>query len=234
MSKKLNTTIFSFFLLIGMCSHAQVGIGISKPTQEFEVKGTVRFQNLDNNRALSRQLSSDDAGNLTASEVVKERFYYDGLKKQFVPPVLVEPNQSVDLGVGLTVDVPPFSEIIVVLTYNIPVYKLPNTIATLPDYAGIKLISSKEGHLPLGARKFTFPSTYSVPNATSHGGSYIDGKYVDVVKNTTSATESVTYSLQGFIESKNANVASFYFSDTATAQNFGVGVFSSMVFFKAL
>lgn len=233
MKKKSKKIVFPFFLLWNLCSYAQIGVGTEVPTQEFEIKGTVRFKELDQNLQLTRQLLSDDEGNLTAAESVKDRLYYDNLQKELMPyPVLVGPNETKDLGVELVMEIKPLSETVVILTYNIPIYSRDNTILNLPEYGGVKLASSRDGNLPLGARKFTFPLSYGINNTTSRGAFFIEGKYVDVISNTTNQVETVKYTLQGFIE--NGNAASFYFSDGVGNGSFGVGIFSGMVFYKGL
>ncbi|WP_158963398.1 hypothetical protein [Myroides fluvii] len=234
--------IFSvLFLFLSFISYAQIGIGTEEPTYEFETKGTVRFQDLEQQSQYThyRQVRSDDEGRLTAIQFYQNGLIFKNIVKQFMTNVVIVPvAMPQDLGVKLTVEVDAHSETTVILTYNVPIYLNVNTASVYPHFGGVQLIKTEGIQTQImhgGSRKFSFALSY--PNAINETkrGMFIDGKYVDVIKNTTNTKKIVEYSLKGFTDGP--NFTALFFGDSISdlsLNSMGVGVFSAMIFDKKL
>lgn len=229
--QKNNIGFLIMFLFLSTLSFGQIGIGTEKPTQEFEVKGTVIFRDLEqqSSTTFNRQVMADSQGNLTAKETSSSGLFFKNIVRQTMgQPIAVRVGSTQDLGVNIKVEIEPYSEAIVVLSYNIPVF-IAESIKTINSYfATVKLYKNNEPIYP-AFRKFTFPVEYN-KSVRFFQGMFLDGKYVDVVKNDTGNTVSVTYSLKGGAEGIRS--ATVYFSDAkgSTTNTMGVGTFSAMIF----
>lgn len=226
--------LFLMFLFLSTVSYGQIGVGTENPTQDFEVKGSVIFRDLErkNSEIFNRQVMSNQHGNLSAIVNSEGGMIFKNILKVYMENlVIVSANQSEDLGVKLQVEVEPYSETVVILTYNIPVYKEARVSSSLFHFATIQLIKDNAA-LYGGFRKFSFPRAYTNDGSIAQG-MFIDGKYVDVVRNTSDSAQFVTYTLRGAIEG--AATARGFFSDernTLGVKTMGMGTFSAMVFNK--
>lgn len=234
MNKSVRLIVFFLVLIIPMMTYSQIGIGTEKPTQELEIAGSIRIQDLEiNSPKMIRQLKSDDNGNLISQEPDPERFYFKSLLREFMSqPIDVNINETKDLNVELTVDIEPKTSVIVVLMYNIPIYYTSVGGVVLPQFAGVQLFSSKSGNLSGGNRRFSFPSAYNSSAGVSTG-MFIEGKYVDVINNESDIRETITYTIKGYTTGL-ATATSIKFSDVAGIKSFGVGGFSCHIFNKFL
>lgn len=237
MKKELNLITALFFLLGITISHAQIGVGTEQPTYDFEANGSVRFRSLEKVTPYThyRQVRSDNEGHLTAIQLLSSNLMFKDLVRKLMPNAVTVPiGYPTDLGIKLRVELEPQSETFIVLTYNIPIYMHTNVAAVKPHFAGMQLIRKEGGTTEVlygGSRKFSFPNTY--PGAVNEvkRGVFIDGKYVDVIKNTGNTKRVVEYSLTGFTEGP--EFTAMFFGDAMTDQtmnSMGVGVFSAMIF----
>lgn len=237
MKKKLNLLTCLFFLLSVTISQAQIGVGTEQPAYDFEAKGSVRFRDLEKVTPYThyRQVRSDDEGHLTAIQLFDNNLTFKDLIRELMPRAVTVPiGYPSDLGLKLRVELEPQSETFIVLTYNIPIYMQTQMAAVKPHFAGMQLIRKEGGTSKIlygGSRKFSFPNTY--PGAVSEvkRGVFVDGKYVDVIKNTSNTKRVVEYSLNGFTEGP--DFTAMIFGDAMSDQtmdSMGVGVFSAMVF----
>ena len=229
------------FLLYGLLacsnSYAQIGVGTEQPTYEFEVKGNVRFRDLEEKSENThyRQVRSDNEGRLTAIQGYPEGMGFENITKAFMPNVVsVVTGENKNLGIDLHVSLKPHSEQIVVLTYNIPIY-LNNAVSSIiPHFAGIRMVKTIGNNSTIlygASRKFSFPVGYPT-NSEVKRGMFLDGKYVDVIRNETNDYVTYQYSLHGFVDGPYATTV--FFSDTKGAfmDTMGIGVLSAMMFTK--
>lgn len=240
MIRKIKRIVFLVLLAQSAVSYAQVGMGTENPTaDEYEVKGSVRFRSLEHKGSAthSRELRSDNLGRLTVVESKSEEgLYFSNLVKQFMTETVTVPlGYPQDLGVLLRVDLKPYSETTVILSYNIPVFMKVTTASPVPHFAAVQLNRKREGLVtPLygGSRKFSFPVSYP-GDANELKGMFLDGKYVDVIQNNSPTPQTVEYSLFGIIQASSFTAA-FFGDDPNNTQvgNMGVGVFSAMIFNK--
>ena len=237
MKKQLNLVTSLFFLLCVTMSHAQIGVGTEQPTYEFEANGSVRFRDLEKVTFNThyRQLRTDGEGRLTAIQIFGGNYIFKDLVKKLMPAAVTIPiGYPGDLGMKLRVELEPQSETFIVVTYNIPVYMNANTAAVKPHFAGIQLLKKEGGSSQIlygGSRKFSFPDTYPGAVHEVKRGLFIDGKYVEVIRNTSNAKRIIEYSLTGFTEGP--EFTAMFFGDAITNQSMnsmGVGVFSAMIF----
>lgn len=225
---------YLMFLLLSTISYSQIGVGTEKPTQDFEVKGSVRFRDLEQkgSNIFNRQLMSNDEGELTALEGSENGLFFKNILKSYMEdPVSVVANESKDLGVSMQVELEPYSETVIILSYNIPVYKEVRVQTSVFHFATIQLIKDDVA-LYEGFRKFSFPKSYSKDGGIEQG-MFIDGKYVDVIVNRSESKQFVTYQLRGAIEGGTS--ARGFFSDergTLNEKTMGIGTFSAMIFNK--
>ncbi len=222
------------FLFLSSLSYGQIGIGTEKPNQEFEVKGTVIFRDLEEQRTttFNRQVMADSQGNLTAKESSSSGFLFKNIvRKNMGGPVAVQTNTKRNLEVNIEVELEPYSEAIVVLSYNIPVFLPLNINDINSHFATVKLYKDNAPIYP-AFRNFTFPTKYS-KSQRGYQGMFLDGKYIDVFKNDSGYMVSVTYSLAGEVQGRGNSIV--YFSDEkkSTYSTMGVGIFSAMVFNRA-
>ncbi|MGS4344791.1 hypothetical protein ACKUSY_04120 [Myroides odoratus] len=239
MFKKTKNLILLILLVCCSFSYAQVGIGTERPTEEFEIVGTMRLRGLEQKSSNThyREVRSDNEGHLTAIQNGSNSgLYFNNLIKQFMNQSIGVPqNMPQDLGVKLSVELAPNSETTVILSYNIPVFLKVSTAQPIPYFGGVEIKRKQNGSMVTlagASRKFSLPSSFPTGSVDLRG-LFVDGKYVDVIRNTTNGTQTIEYSLMGFIEAP-AFTALFYSdepSNTGTG-NMGVGVFSAIVFNK--
>ncbi|MBB1139658.1 hypothetical protein [Myroides sp. WP-1] len=237
MKKQLNLLVSFSLLFFSAISYAQIGVGTEQPTYEFEANGSVRFRDLEKVTPYThyRQVRSDDEGHLTAIQIFEGYLTFKDLIRQLMPAAVPVPiGYSTDLGLKLRVELEPKSETYIVLTYNIPIYMHTNVAAVKPHFAGMQLIRKEGGNTQIlygGSRKFSFPNTYPGALDDTKRGVFIDGKYVDVIKNTGTTKRIVEYTLTGFTEGP--DFTAMFFGDNMadqTMKSMGVGVFSAMIF----
>ncbi|NML71545.1 hypothetical protein HHL23_17310 [Chryseobacterium sp. RP-3-3] len=144
---------------------------------------------------------------------------------------------NVPLGLSLTVNIPPHSACRVIVTYSVPV----GTYSTVPinasgfGYYGVRF--TKNGvEDPSGSRKYSIlPSGDGASSGMVSSGA----TYIGIETNNTSAVQTVTYNLNGYIELGNAGFTStnmvFNMWDNIGNPNFnwGYGSMTAQVFAKA-
>ena len=239
MRNKNKITTLLFVLLACSISYAQVGIGTEQPTYDFEVKGTVRFRDLEAQSPYThyRQVRSDSEGHLTAIQHSPSGMDFENIAKSFMTsPVAIAVGSSARLGLELNISLTPHTETTVVLTYNIPIYLNTAISNVIPHFGGIQVmrtLGNSATFLYGASRKFSFPISYPAGSEVKRG-MFLDGKYVDVLRNDTDDYVTYTYSLIGFVEGSSSTTV--YFSDTPGefVNTMGVGVLSAMKLSKKI
>ena len=238
MFKKINSLILLVLLVSCSVSYAQVGIGTETPTEEYEVKGSIRFRGLQEQSSSThyRELRSDNQGRLTGIESQTKGLYFNNLVRQYMPQTVAVPlSAPQDLGVKLHIELEPNSETTIILYYNIPVFMKYAVASTMAAYGGVQLNKKIDGIQTIlydASRKFSIPRVYGTASENQRG-LFVDGRYVDVIRNNSAIVKVVEYTLTGFIESQNFTM--LYFSDEVNnveKDNMGVGVISAMMFNK--
>lgn len=237
-NKKYRITLL-FLLVCCSISYSQIGIGTANPTEEFELVGTMRLRGLEPKSSMThyREVRSDNEGHLTAIQNGSNSgLYFNNLIKQFMTQSIGVPqNMPQDLGVKLSIELAPNSETTIILSYNIPVFLRVSTAQPIPYFGGVEIKRKQNGTIETltgGTRKFSLPASFPAASVDLRG-QFVDGKYVDVIRNTTAGIQTVEYSLVGFIESP--VFTALFFSDDPSNRapgNMGVGVFSAMIFNK--
>lgn len=214
---------------------AQIGIGTMEPTAELEIKGDIIFRGLKqvNTTEYYRRIVVDNDGNVGYLDKDPEGFFFNNVSFTYMPrQVGISQNREVDLNIGLDVDIPPRTKVLVIINYNIPVFIDYDRLNISMTTAGIELMKSENGKItPLveGNRKFSFSMSYNYLEQ----GMFVEGVYVDEVENLTDNLSKVRYYLVGFTEAGNFEVLFSSNPDNLNETSMGVGNMSVKVFSKA-
>jgi len=217
-------------LCFALCaqSYAQTGIGTDDPQATLDVNGDLRIRSLpqqDNNIVLT----ADANGNIGKSNVF---FPTD------VDAIVAASNvdrtvngfatvNNVNLGLSISITVPPNRAAIVVITYSVPL----GTVGSAPEgYYGIRFLRNGV-EAPAGSRKFTVQpgSAGASANMVTVGALYTERLASAAVART------FTYSLNGYIE-QNEFGNHFYrfnmWSPVGPNFNWGRATISKIVYFE--
>ncbi|MGL4585123.1 MAG: hypothetical protein ACRCVU_19320, partial [Flavobacterium sp.] len=152
-------------------------------------------------------------------------------------------NERGDLEIGLNLEVilPPKTENILFLEYDVPIYtyneKEKNFI--IVGYIGVTLIKEEEGkafkELDEGSRKLTNYEGRASKKGDDFFGASLTGKAIDKVSNPTDKDKKVTYKLYGYVEKGNYNNIDrevYFGNGDGKIESLGVGFFNVAVFEK--
>ncbi|MGN7863650.1 hypothetical protein [Chryseobacterium sp.] len=144
---------------------------------------------------------------------------------------------NIALGLAVTVTIPPLTTTQVIVTYSTPMGFTNPSIGSFGGYMGIRFL--KNGiEAASGSRKYTIPQIIS-------GTAYytmvsVGATYTETIVNSSSTPQTVTYSLNGYIEKVlGTQPVTFIFNmfDSNPANNnfnWGKGAISAQVFKKSL
>lgn len=247
-SNVLALCIFSTSFAFG-----QVGIGVALPEKELDVKGEIRFRDLEpiqdspNVAEYNRQLVLDKEGDLATVPMYSEpngyrlrNVYYKNMEKAVKTDLLL--TSDIDLNLFIEVSVPPKTESLVLVDYSVPVMMMTAIIAEddVKDYGYLGITFKKETvgvaksirELDQASRKNTLAAHYHMPVA----GFAVSGKAVDVLINSTDKTIKYRYIAHGYVEeNKTRRVVIFgMYSAGAKNYNWGKGAMTLQVFDRNL
>lgn len=228
--------IFSTSLAFG-----QVGIGVTLPEKELDVKGDIRFRDIQpihNSPDVSeydRQLVVSKEGDLATVPIFGEpnayrlrNVYYKNMNAP-VKSNVKETNRQSDLNLGLEikVSIPPYTESLILIDYSVPIMITATVDASIFGYLGITF-KKDTAELDQASRKNTLPTHFNMPA----GGFAVSGKAVDAVINKTGKTITHTYKAVGYIEENKQNrmVTFGMYSNTGANYNWGKGAMTIQVF----
>ncbi|RXM50617.1 MULTISPECIES: hypothetical protein [unclassified Chryseobacterium] len=147
---------------------------------------------------------------------------------------------NINLGLGVTVTIPALTTTQVIVTYSTPIGFNNPSVNSFGGYMGIRFL--KNGvEAASGSRKYTIPQIIS---SLTPGGYFtmvsVGATYTETVVNSSSTPQTITYSLNGYIEKVTGTQSvSFIFNmyDSNPANNnfnWGKGAISAQVFKKSL
>lgn len=138
--------------------------------------------------------------------------------------MIVPGNQTltIDLGMSITVTVPPFTNAKLVTSYSVPLglHDSSNNATGAGGYEGVRFM--KNGiEFEAGSRKFTIPDQSGGAAARMVS---VGNEVSDTINNDTAAPMIITYSLQGYAENLSSTSGVFRFNmSSATPPNFNWG-----------
>lgn len=145
---------------------------------------------------------------------------------------------NINLGLGVTVTIPPLTTTQVIVTYSTPMgFINPSPLGSFGGYMGIRFL--KNGiEAASGSRKYAVPQIIS--GTTYYTMVSVGATYTETIVNSTSTPQTITYSLNGYIEkvfgTQPVNfIFNMYDSNPANNNfNWGKGAISAQVFKKSL
>lgn len=136
---------------------------------------------------------------------------------------------NLNLGLNITITIPPFTQAKLVTTYSVPIGT--TTISTnFGGYFGIRFLKNG-AELPAGSRKYTVPA---VSTGVASRMASVNATVGDTVVNNTATPINVIYALNGYVE-PTADTSTIRFNMWATADpnfNWGRGYMSVQMFTK--
>lgn len=132
---------------------------------------------------------------------------------------------NLDLGLSVSVTVPANSTAKIVVDYNVPVGST-NTVSNELGYYGVRFLRNGV-EAPAGSRKYTIPEG-------DNGSQMVStvGKYSESFNNTSASPVTITYTLNGYVESTNHLVRFNMWAASGQNFNWGVGSISATAFAK--
>ncbi|WP_343643578.1 hypothetical protein [Chryseobacterium sp.] len=132
---------------------------------------------------------------------------------------------NLDLGLSVSVTVPANSTAKIVVDYNVPVGST-NTVSNELGYYGVRFLRNGV-EAPAGSRKYTIPEG-------DNGSQMVStvGKYSESFNNTSASPVTITYTLNGYVESTNHPVRFNMWAASGQNFNWGVGSISATAFAK--
>lgn len=132
---------------------------------------------------------------------------------------------NLDLGLSVSVTVPANSTAKIVVDYNVPVGST-NTVSNELGYYGVRFLRNGV-EAPAGSRKYTIPEG-------DNGSQMVStvGKYSESFNNTSASPVTITYTLNGYLESTNHPVRFNMWAASGQNFNWGVGSISATAFAK--
>jgi hypothetical protein len=149
-------------------------------------------------------------------------------------PVNITTNSGIisqAIGISITVIIPPYKQAKITVDYSTPIGTVFDNGATL-GYFGITFMRNGV-EAPMGSRKFTIPPYYVGLSRMVT----VAGLYNESITNNTGSPISLTFSLNGYLETNNSGqTARFNMWDGGTNPNFnwGRGAMKANVFTKNL
>lgn len=228
--------VVCFLLCTGM-TYAQVGISVKQPKADLDVDGEVRLRAINTTLPSTKVVVANENGDLGYIPKGADNYEAKDIFYKMIDPEVVNAGGSnagySRLGLDITVEVEPFTEVAIAIEYNIPV----TMWRSAPNYAGITLMKTNNANnrreeLDEGSRKYT-----SFDTRTTFDGYYIasmpvTGKATDIVVNKTANTMSFTYSTLPYIE---GGAGIVHFGDfTDGRENFGTGILLVQVYEKKI
>lgn len=236
--------IFSYFIVI----NAQIGINTENPTEALDINGNVRVRTPVNIESLADPSDYTNVLRLNSAGVLgyaKERkpvsgyTFYDVYSHEMPAPVTsILANASLPLNVSIEVEIPPHSAAIFFIDYNIPISVDRVKSSPVEDlntsYVGITLFKTGGVELQEGSRKFTLFRPASADAAAV--GMPVLGKSVQKMENPTGSTLTISFYLNGYIETNPSNIPIRFGMYSATGQNYnwGKGLMTIMSYVKDL
>lgn len=125
---------------------------------------------------------------------------------------------TIDLGMNVTVTVPPFSDAKLLINYSVPVGTVDNSNNTTGTggYMGVRFLKNGS-EFEAGSRKFTIPERSGSVTAIINRMVNVWNGISDTVFNNTAVPVTVMYSLQGYIENTSAMSGNFRFNMLTTS-----------------
>jgi len=241
--KKQFTTLLS--IVIFSSAFGQVGINTPTPTETLDVNGNARVRNpidIEGTNQLSRfnrRILSDENGVLGyVPNFSKITYGLDNIYEATMSTVISTTSSgTLFLNLSTTITIPAKTNALIVIDYNIPVYRINGSGGNC-SYAGITLMKSTNGaanqELEQGSRKFTFAS-YAGNSATAQGLP-VAGKAVDNIINNTNSPITIVYTPLGYTETNSTTVYFGMWQNSGSGVNFnwGRGSMTATSYFKSL
>lgn len=206
MRQKLSVLIF---LMVNVCI-AQMGIGIENPEANLDINVKTKLSGLPN---VSNQLDQynhilflDNQGNVGTKEKGYNNFIYrTSYFSKMAQRVIVQPLVRTNLGMDITVEIPPFTSSLIELNYSIPIIngKTGNMFVLLSK----QINANSEVFLYEANRAFSPPRKY-LGTGTAKGRA-VANVYYDEVQNTTNTKLTVTYRVYGETQDSAAQYGMF-------------------------
>ncbi len=136
---------------------------------------------------------------------------------------------NLNLGLNITITIPPFTQAKLVTTYSVPIGT--TTISTnFGGYFGIRFLKNGS-ELPAGSRKYTVPA---ISTGVASRMASVNATVGDTVVNNTATPINVTYALNGYVEpTSDASTIRFnMWAPTDPNFNWGRGYMSVQMFTK--
>ncbi|SHK07793.1 beta strand repeat-containing protein [Chryseobacterium polytrichastri] len=218
----------------------RIGLGTTAPTHKLDVRGAVKIA--DGTQGAGKVLTSD-ANGVASWQLVRDQSrwefndFYD-----ITSPTTVTHNvtsigkvNNIDLKMSITVTIPARSEAKITTSYSIPAGTTTGTAAeNYRGYVGVRFLKNGSEFVP-GSRKYSVP----VIGGTHSRMVSIGNSLGDTITNTSYSPMTVTYSLNGYIETVNPSSTNvlFYFNSWSTSgqnYNWGKGYMKAELYTKSL
>lgn len=271
--KTISLTILLLLALV-FCLDCQAQIGVNTfniaSDVNLDVDGSIRLRQLTNTRVNNTELVADNNGNIAATILgtntfIETDFHFvkstNSIKTTTAHSISTNP---LDLDLSITITIPPQTEVMLYLEYNVPVIPIITSLTTsapsgkqlYAEELGIALFKSSTGlniaetALPGLTRKQTpYLNNNDGNNTISNPGGFrgiydnsmqMQASGIDKIKNTKNIPETITYTLKGLVSNiYTTQNPSFYFGMSPKEilndwRDSGTGIFTIDVYEKKI